>query len=272
MGELTIRTRKAGAGLAWVRAGLRLFARRPVVLVVMVAFGFLVTWTVSMLPLAGTGLALVLVPATSLGMLAVCRAVEQDAAPSLANYAEALRDPFARLQLLKMGVVYAIVIGLVGTAWSLVPEGVPDPAQALGGAAGAPGAAATPPVNITPARALLALGALLVIIPLEMSLWFAPALGAWHAMRAGKALFFSFFACWRNRAALLVYVLALSGIVFLGAMAFASLIALLNINEGVAIYVLAPLPLTLLAISKTCALAMYRDLVSETDTGSVVSP
>ncbi len=272
MADLTIHTRNAATGLAWVRSGLRLFARRPFVLIVMVAFGFLVTWTVALLPFAGPGLALVVVPATSVGMLAVCRAVELEQAPGISNYTDLLGDPHARLQVLKIGIFYALVIGALGTAWSLLPDATqgatpaPPPGTGTGSVDAGPGPVPQSPAAsdlpaITPARALLALASLAIVVPLEMSLWFAPVLCAWHRMSAGKALFYSFFACWRNRLPMLVYLLALLGIVLIGVMAFGTLISITNAREGLAMYLLAPLPLTLLAVSKTCALAMYRDVV-----------
>jgi len=274
MADLTIQTRNAATGLAWVRSGLRLFARRPFILIVMVAFGFLVTWTVALLPFAGPGLALVVVPATSVGMLAVCRAVELEQAPGISNYTDLFRDPHARLQVLKIGIFYALVIGALGTAWSLLPDAtqgsIPAPPAGTGSVDAGPSPVQQSPAAselpaITPARALLALASLAIVVPLEMSLWFAPVLCAWHRMSAGKALFYSFFACWRNRLAMLVYLLALLGIVLIGVMAFGTLISITNAREGLAMYLLAPLPLTLLAISKTCALAMYRDVVDAAD-------
>lgn len=45
--------------------------------------------------------------------------------------------------------------------------------------------------------------------PVTAALWFAPALVGWHNMPASKALFFSFFATWRNWRALLVYFIGL---------------------------------------------------------------
>lgn len=45
--------------------------------------------------------------------------------------------------------------------------------------------------------------------PVTAALWFAPPLVGWHNMPAGKALFFSFFAAWRNWRALLVYFVGL---------------------------------------------------------------
>jgi hypothetical protein len=49
--------------------------------------------------------------------------------------------------------------------------------------------------------------------PVVMAFWFAPVLAAWDGMGAAKALFFSFFAGWRNWRAFLFYgaVLTLAG-------------------------------------------------------------
>jgi hypothetical protein len=281
MAELTLQTRKAAAGAAWVRAGLRLFVRQPLVTVLTVSLGWLITLSIALVPVVGTAFALIMVPATSVGMLGVCRSVALGEMPGIANYTAALKDPFARMQLLKIGVYYALVAGVLGVALSFMPaapaaHALSAPAAATTGAdaatdatAGADTAAATPAADsapalpdltVTPERLLLALVLLLVAVPLEMSIWFAPIFSAWHGMGAGKALFYSLFGCWRNRAPMLVYLLALAGIAFVAVLAFGAVIGAFNIREGVALYLLAPLPLSLLAISKTCAYEMYRDL------------
>ena len=274
MAELSIRTRNAAAGLAWVRAGMRLFARRPLVIVVLVALGPMLIWSLGLVPIVGTPFALILVPAISIGMLSVCRAVDEGAMPGLASYTAALRDPVARLRLLKIGVYYALVVGALVTAMSFLPDGssAPSGASPPPGASGpaetspAPSGAPVPEVPdlaLTPTRLVLFLASLVIWVPLQMTVWFAPALVAWHQLPASKALFFSFFACWRNRAPMLVYLLALLGLVFLAVIALAALIGALNAKETFAQYLLAPLPLLLLAITQTSTLAMYRDVVDD---------
>ena len=42
-------------------------------------------------------------------------------------------------------------------------------------------------------------------IPVAVLFWFAPLLVAWHGIPVGKALFFSWMAVWRNRAAFIAY-------------------------------------------------------------------
>lgn len=200
--------------------------------------------------------------------------------PGLSSYLAALRDPVARWELLKMGVYYALVVGVLVTLWSFVsPEGAgpsqmaptpPPTAQAPG----APTAPANPPaapepaeqqvpdLSLTPLRAVMLVASALVLVPLQMTVWFAPVLVAWHRMPASKALFFSFFACWRNRAPMLVYLLALFGLACMAVLAFAALIGLLNAKGGLAQLLLAPPPLLVLAIAQTSTLAMYRDVVA----------
>ena len=47
--------------------------------------------------------------------------------------------------------------------------------------------------------------ALILMAPVIMAWWYAPVLVAWHGFSAGKALFFSLFACLRNWRAFFAY-------------------------------------------------------------------
>jgi hypothetical protein len=46
-------------------------------------------------------------------------------------------------------------------------------------------------------------------LPIVVAYWFAPVLVAWHDLSAGKSLFFSVVACFRNWRAFLVYTVSL---------------------------------------------------------------
>ncbi len=54
---------------------------------------------------------------------------------------------------------------------------------------------------------------MLLMAPVLMAYWFAPVLAAWHRLSVGKALFFSFVACWVNLRPFLTYGI---GLVLLG--------------------------------------------------------
>ncbi len=321
-----IRTLPARAGLQWLRSGVRLFLRQPLMLFVLVALGpLLVLLTLALLPVVGQAICLLLTPVLAVGMLSVCRAVDQGTTPGLGSYTAALLVPGARLQLLKIGVYYALVAGLLASAWSLLPDEPPAPAAASAGSAaggreaghdasrdagrdagagadeggagaagaarggppaasggaGAGGGAAGPPppaaapvepppaaaMALTPLRVLVLGASLAVWLPLQMTIWFAPVLCAWHGMTAGKALFFSFFACWRNRGPMVLFLSALLGAFFLALVLCAAVVTALGAGDRAAQYLLAPLPLLVLAIAQTSNLTIYRAVV---DGGEVV--
>jgi hypothetical protein len=52
---------------------------------------------------------------------------------------------------------------------------------------------------------LPALFVTLLMMPVMMAYWFAPVLAAWHRLSLGRALFFSFVACWMNWRSFLTY-------------------------------------------------------------------
>lgn len=268
-----IRVHRAGAGVQWLRSGLRLFGRQPLLLLMFVCLGPLLLWSLLLVPFVGLSLALISIPAVSLGMLAVCRSVDRGNAPGLKCYTAALVDPAARLQLLKLGVAYALVFGLLSLVWSLLPQIDSGSTAAPGGAgpSGSSGTPAPPPAEggetgdfrLSGGQALALLLKSVALIPVQMALWFAPALCAWHGMPAGKAMFFSFFACWRNRAPIIVLLLSLSALFFAAVVVFASLIAALGLGEAAAQYLFAPLLLSSWVVAQACNLAMYKAIVDQ---------
>ncbi len=259
--RLRIRQHAASAGLIWVRQGLRLFARQPLMLVVLVGLGPLLLSTLQVVvPAVGNLVAAMLAPAVSLGMLAVCRCVRDGEPARIANYLQALEDPVARRHLLQLGVYYALFAGLValillltGTTGGVAPP-TPTPASPAGADATA---------MAIPGSAVLAL--LAVLVPFAMTVWFAPVLCGWHGMPAPKALFFSFFACWRNRGAIFLNLAALLGLWAIGLMVVGALIDVLNAKSGLAPYLLlAPLVFLVLAVFQASHLVMIDAVI---DTG-----
>ena len=81
------------------------------------------------------------------------------------------------------------------------------------------------------------LAALLIVVlmtPVLMAYWFAPVLAAWHHMPAGKALFFSFVACWMNWRPFLTYGIGLLlWAALFPALLFGVLMLLLPAGQGV---------------------------------------
>ena len=113
-----------------------------------------------------------------------------------------------------------------------------------------------------PGPALIALLALLV--PFAMTVWFAPVLCGWHGMAAPKALFFSFFACWRNRGAIAINLIALLGLWAVGLLFVGALIDVLNARSGLAPYLLlAPLVFLILSIFQAAHLVTVEAVIDD---------
>ncbi len=264
-----IRACEAAQGFAWVKSGLRLLGRQPMITVVFVSIGPMFLWSLGLVPLVGTALALILWPSAMLGMLATCRTIDAGAMPNMAAYVEPWRDGRTRLALLKLGIYYAIVMGILGTFWASASWDIVAHAPAVGApATSAPpvsGDASQDLVTLAPTghNALQVLVSLIFWLPLQLSIWFAPVLVGWYGMAAGKSAFFSFFACWRNKGAMLVYLFAMFACVFVAVMACGALIGLLGISDQTALYVFAPLVLLTVAASQTSTLAMVRAIIDD---------
>jgi hypothetical protein len=234
------------AGSEWLREGLRLFARRPAGLPVLTSCGPLALASVSLVPWVGDALALLLYPAISLGMFEAARALAQSDAPvGISVYLRPWQDRTQRLRLLALGAVHAVGIGIVGQVWSLGGDAMPSLAHPL-----------------------LALAGLALWVPLQMALWFAPPLVAWYAMPAGKSLFFSFFACWRNQGAMAMCIAGQTGLALVAIAVLGLVVAGLQLAQGPALAVLAPVPLAALALGQACALAMARDVLDPPPMGA----
>jgi hypothetical protein len=276
---------------------------------VLVLFTILVLLSVSVRPEAGNLAFMILTPAMSLGALAICRSVDRGQAPGSALYFAALRDPVARLRLLQLGVYSAVYFGLSTLLLSALPGApstsgapaapavtLPDAPRAAAAAKAAPsptdaaapvipsgkrsaavpvsppqGTAATAAETPMPLSVFLAM--VLLLLPYAMTMCFAPVLSGWYGLSAPKALFFSFFACWRNRTALLVYVITLLGISVIAAMILGSLIAILNVKEGFGLFLLvAPLGFATTAITQSANLEMIKDVIDPGTEAGAIAP
>jgi len=189
-------------GALWLLAGFALFRRHPP-LMTAITFGYLLAVVVvNLIPKVGPFLLPLILPTLTVMLANGCRAIERGKAFDSDTLIVGIREQ--RVGLIRLGGLH-----LVGSSL-LVLFGF-----ALG-----------EPINIsdgmTPEEAMAVLGDLAVILllasPMLMAFWFAPLLTAWDGVSAGKSLFFSFFASWRNWRAFTMYalVLALVGAVLPG--------------------------------------------------------
>jgi hypothetical protein len=184
-------------GARWLGEGWQLFRGAPLGWLAMVFAYWLLMTFASLLPLVGVLIAPVLVPAFSVGLMAAARAVGSGQRLELALLFEGFRRPALRTQLV-LGLAYLACLALVLSASALADNGALARWMTTG---------QRPDEDALQSEAFLAAlaCAALLYVPVMMMFWFAPPLAAWHATGAGKALFFSFFACLMNWRAFLAY-------------------------------------------------------------------
>lgn len=186
----------ARQGWGWLAAGFALFRRNPAQLTMIVVGYFLLIRFVNLLPLIGPVLATLSIPAFSVGMMNACRDVERGRVLLLPVLFSGFRTQLKTL--LVLGGLY-----LAATVFALLASSLADGGLFMQTMLG----------NYQPTEEDMASGsliagaqlALILMAPVLMAWWFAPVLVAWHGLAAGKALFFSFVACFRNWKPFLAY-------------------------------------------------------------------
>lgn len=253
---MDLRTLPPRAGLDWLRDALRLFRRQAFAfsaLVIVYLFGLMLLASV---PLVGLAIAALLVPFGTLALTAAGREAEANRPPSLALLLEGFSRPAARLPLARLGLLQAGLMLLVNLVAGLLAADAVERWTVVDGQIDA----ASLMQNI-PWDALL-VGALLYV-PALMATWYSPMLIGWGGMPVGKAVFYSFFACWRNRGAFVVLGLLLFGLIASAAFLAAQLLVLLGLRGATASLLMTPLALLLSSIAYATLWPMWRSVFGQ---------
>jgi hypothetical protein len=233
----------ASAGLAWLRDGARLFGRQPIGLPAMVVVYLTMLVAPALLPFVGIAVSGVLAPFASVGLLNACRDTAEGRLPSPVAFVQPFRPAPARLQLLRLGIVNAILLLVVATLAALL---APD----------LPAGEAPQSLPDVPTSALLA--QVLLYLPVMVLMWFAPVLAGWHAIAPAKAMFGSVVACWRNVGPMLVYGVAAGALTLGVSVAAVMLLTSLVSSRELLSMLLAPLALVLMTIVQASLYPMVR--------------
>ena len=188
-------------GVQWVRLGVKTFIRQPLALGGLFFLFMGVVSVLSIVPLLGTALSLLILPAASLGLINAARLASTGSFPLPVTLIAAFTAGAAkRSAMLQLGVLYtAAFLAIIGV--TMLIDGGQFSSVYLMGAPLTEDMAA----NGHFISALWA--ALLLYIPMAAVFWHAPALVFWHDVTPGKSLFFSAMACWRNKGAMLMFIL-----------------------------------------------------------------
>ncbi len=227
----------ASKGIDWIRQGFALFRKQPAELSMLFLLYMLLMFALSLIPLLGQLLPLLLVPCFSIAFMQACVAIEagEKVRPDL--LLTAFRSP-ALGTLLRLGVLYLLAAVLAVAASSIVDGGLFW--KLMSGQLRAD--EQEMPVADLP---LAMLFSALIYVPFAMAFWHAAPLATWQRMSLFKAIFYSFFAVRRCGKAFLAYAL---GWIVVGIALPAIISALLGLILGkaiVAIMLLMPLSVIL---------------------------
>ena len=244
----------ARTGLHWAIQGVRTFWRQPLAMSGLFFLFMATVSLVSMVPFIGGALALVILPALTLGMMAATQSAIQGKFPMPAVLFTALKTGPQRKNMLHLGGWYAMLfLGVMVV--SMLADGGTFAKVYFGGSP------ITPEVVNTESFQVALWVSMVLYIPVSMMFWHAPALVFWHGLPAGKSLFFSLMACWRNLKAFSVYTLVWIGI-FTGSGILALLIAGLLGDPQLMMAVLMPMAMMVAAMFFTSMLFTVQDCFS----------
>ena len=215
----------AKQGLVWVKQGIRTFWRQPLAFTGL--FFLFMAWVslLSMLPLIGAILALLVLPAATLGLMVATEQASLGKFPMPTVLMVAFRAGQQRFKaMLVLGMLYALSFLTVMARTTLVDGG----SFAKVYLANAP---ITPEVVEAGDFQMAVWLSTVLYIPMSMMFWHAPALVHWHGVPPVKSMFFSAIACWRNLTAFAVYLLAWAGFFVIGATVILTISSALGGND-----------------------------------------
>ena len=189
----------ARTGVQWVREGMRAFFRQPLAMAGLF-FMFMATLSLAaFVPLIGGLLALVLVPALTVGLMAATREIDQGRFPMPLTLFVAFRQgPTARRAMLMLGLLYAVGVLLVMGVSALIDGGRFAQLYVNGGGI-------TPELVMDPQFRVAMWASTLLYLPISIAFWHAPALVHWNGVTPVKSVFFSLVAVLKNTRAFLLY-------------------------------------------------------------------
>ncbi|MGB3428394.1 MAG: BPSS1780 family membrane protein [Burkholderiaceae bacterium] len=249
-----VRTLPASAGWNWLREGLALYWRQPFAFTALVILYTMALMLLSNVPVVGLPIAAMLVPFGTVGLTLAGRVAEKGGMPLPALLLDGFREGPQRSPLLRLGFLHAaLVLALVLVAsvfaidelrnWK-VSDGQLDPASVS--------------QNI-PWDALVV--SVLLYTPVLMLTWFAPQLVAWHRQPVSKALFFSFFACWRNKWPFLVLGLVLMALSLGVGYLTTELLRALGLSPQMMSMLFAPVAMVVTSITYATQYPIYRAII-----------
>ena len=216
----------ASEGAKWVRLGVRTFWRQPFALGGLFLMFIIFTSLFAFIPKVGNLLAIVFIPAFSLGLMAAARHAHQGQFPMPSILLSAFRNGTERRNaMIRLGLAYLFFFAGVLGGSALIDNGQFAALYLFGGQI-------TPELVQSSAFESAVWMATLCYIPVSAMFWHAPALVHWHGVPVVKSLFFSLMACLSNWKAFLVFLLCWVLLILLVIFSLITLLSLFDMGEA----------------------------------------
>ncbi len=193
---MEVRQVGAGRGWGWIVEAFELFKLNPLMWIVLLLTYLLIAVALTFVPIIGSLVFSLIAPVFVAGFMLACRALDNGEELLINHLFAGFKENTG--QLITIGGIYlASMIVITGAVYaSIASMGIDLSALSKG----------TPPDTETSKGLLLALlFGLLLVVPLVMAYWFAPALVALNNLSAVEAMKLSFNACLHNILPLFVY-------------------------------------------------------------------
>jgi len=246
----------ASAGWHWFSQGLAIFLYKPAPIFAWAMTVMLVLMLAVAVPPIGPLAFIVLFPALSFLSFLLCRTVIGNGAATKAACLKLLQRPGLFRQLFWLGVWYAVCN--VGVAFAVLLPALSDLPEAVIDAM-------VSGQNVQPLLDVLRVPIITVLVLNVLTsalLWYAPALTGFCGLPAGRAMFYSVVACWRNKGAFLLYGL-LFAVQYWAVYQVATLLLLLGVSPDLLNMVQIPVHAVIASVLYCSLLPSFADVFDQ---------
>jgi hypothetical protein len=242
----------ARTGIVWVKLGITTFFKQPLAMGGLFFMFMAMISLISQVPIVGAALALVVLPAATIGLMAATQVASEGKFPMPGVLFTAFRAGTQKTrEILTLGALYAVGFLLV-LGISALFDGGQFANFYLGGAA------MTKEIISTTEFQMATWAAMALYLPLSLMFWHAPALVHWQDVSPLKALFFSFIACVKNFASMVVYFFIWLAVFSLGGLVL-TLVAVATGSESAVSFVMLPAALLMATMFFTSIYFTFKD-------------
>jgi hypothetical protein len=242
----------ASTGATWVKLGIATFFKQPLALGGLFFMSLAASQVLAIVPFIGMVMALIIMPATTLGMMLATIQATQGKFPMPSMLISAFKaGPERSKAMLKLGCMYAAGFMAVYVIVAMIDGGEIANEIAKAGAV-------TPEIFQLPNFLFTVSVGMGLYMVLSLLFWHAPALVHLHNVPPSKALFFSLVACLRNWAAYTVYGLTWLGVLMVAVMILSIVAGVLSLGSAGGLIVL-PLVLVLTTMFICSIYFTFRD-------------